>query len=742
MSTQDPVDSGQQENHAVDPPVPAGTLALAVANLIQSSGASISIVEHVPDDPERPLVTKLDEVAAVQPDAPILVQIIHRIRGWESATIILGVVIAAAAGVFAAMGSLDTSGEQPVNIFWLLGAILGGQTLLLLAWLLLALVGGRLLRRFSIGGVIITTAGFIASKFTIGGDADGKTRRRRVGAAAAAIANADFGGSRARWALGTISHLAWTAFNSGLLVSLLAILSIQQFDFGWETTIGSDEFFEEAGEVISIAPNWVGFDVPTEDQLHAARIDPTTGTLADAGDPPRRAFSGLLIGSVVLYGLAPRIILFLACLGLWRRTRRRWRPDTDAARFAPLRRMTEPQAVRVGTQSVDRNDLSTDDEQLVPIEQRRTEGAAIVGIELDTPACGWPPPCGAPVEDLGILESREDRAAIARRLSIATTRPARLIAIADVATTPDRGISRSLEQIHQAAEEPKLQVVLTGGERFRARVDAKALERRTDDWHTLVDDLGISGKLHELDLDNLTATTRAKLSEIVGGAGRPELPRDRGILGAVDAAFAEIGAHARRWPGAPGDSERLALHKAVATCAGAETGIEIKGLPSAKELVENPRQAIEQAAGKMLALLPGKLVASTKWAAIGGTVGALACVAAAGTVAPAVLAALPVWMASGAASGGVISALRGTPDSAEAQVPEDEATLRGEVVAGAALHATVLALQGRGERFIQETLERVFNEEPPVLTHADEVGPALSRWRGRIAAVLGEQPDE
>ena len=298
-----------------------------------------------------------------------------------------------------------------------------------------------------------------------------------------------------------------------------------------------------------------------------------------------------------------------------------------------------------------------------------------------------------------------------------------------------------MRQIHEAADDPMLRVVLTGGERFRARVDAQALDIRIKDWNQLVEDLGVSGRLEEVDLDNLTATTRARLSEIVGGSGRPELPRDRGILGAVDAAFAEIGAHARRWPGAPSDSERLALHKAVATCAGAETGMAIKGLPSAKDLARNPREAIEQAASKMLALLPGKLADSAKWAAIGGAVGALACVAAAGTVAPAVLAALPVWMASGAASGGTLAALRSPPDELDDHEPENEAAARGETVAAAALHAVVLALQGRGERYIQETIERVFSEDPPALANAEAVGPALTRWRTRIASELGEHPE-
>ena len=42
-------------------------------------------------------------------------------------------------GALAGMGSLEVEGERPVNSFWLLGAVLGGQTVLLAIWLLLLL---------------------------------------------------------------------------------------------------------------------------------------------------------------------------------------------------------------------------------------------------------------------------------------------------------------------------------------------------------------------------------------------------------------------------------------------------------------------------------------------------------------------------------------------------------------------------------------------------------------------------
>ena len=124
-------------------------------------------------------------------------------------------------------------------------------------------------------------------------------------------------------------------------------------------------------------------------------------------------------------------------------------------------------------------------------------------------------------------------------------------------------------------------------------------------------------------------------------------------------------------------------------------------------------------------------------AAVGGAVGALACLATAGTVAPAVIAALPVWLATGAASGAGLSALGGKDEPAPVDLrPEAEA--RGEAIMGAALHAVILTFQGRGERYIQEIIEAVFTEDPPDLPDAESATNALSQWRSRIVIAAHE----
>ena len=743
-----PIQSGRSDTERTEASTesrlkPAGLLSLAMANLIQNRGNQNTLVEHVPKSSTRPILNRLDEVTSAQPEAKSLLHIMRSIRHWEAG--LLGfttLVVINALGAIAAAGSLDPEGDRPVNLFWILGGVLGGQTILLLLWILLALFGGGLLRRFSLGGILAGSTRVLANQLTPRKDSTPATRHQELDAASAAVTHVDFGGSRTRWALGALTHLSWTLFNVGLLIGLLVILSIRQFDFGWETTIGSEATFESVAEAISWAPGKIGFDTPTAAEFKIARIDDAQTTVPGGNDQTRRAFSGLIIGSVVLYGLLPRFVLLVLCTGLWRRARRRWKPDIDSPSFASLRSLAEPRPVSVEALPPVKSDANDDEASDLVDPERTARGSTIVGLELEPPSCGWPPPCDASVTDLGVLSSREDRAAITRRLTIAENAPSRLVVFADLATTPDRGVARSIRQLHDATNEALLRVVLTGGERFRNRRDARVLERRIADWVLMIDALEVNGTVSELDLDQLTAESRARLNELIAGKGRPELPQDRGLLGVIDTAFAEIAAHARKWPSPPDAKDVLALHKAVARCVEAQAGVEIPGLPSAQSLIDHPVEAFQEAADRITNVLPDRLKSSSRWIALGGTVGVLACLVSAGTLAPAALAVLPTWLASGAAAGGVLSLMKPPQtedDPHAAPEPDEIARVRGEAVTSAAMLTVLLALQGRGERFIQETIDRTFKEEPPTFDTVEQIGPCLGMWRKQIAGIMEER---
>lgn len=735
-------------NHA-HVPRPPGVLALATVDCLHSVGTRSALNDATPRNEDASTIERLDDVAQQQPGADELTHSIARVRSGTRLLFVLGAFVMVAFGALAGFASLRGAPGESTNIFWLMGAVLGGQTVLLALWLVLMAFGTSALRRFSLGGFLWRTSRSIASQLAGARQVKSNDSRRlqhaaSARAAATAATHADFGGARARWALSTLTHLAWMSFNIGLLGAVIALLSVRQFDFGWETTIGSPAMFETVTEALAIAPGQLGLEMPTTEQIGAAQIDPATAhasTDDDARVAARRVFSSFLLGSIALYGLAPRVFLFLISLGLWKFARRRWRPDIAAPRFAPLLRLIEPQAVRVDSRRTVQTDSPEEDATEAPAPDRRKIGSAILGLELETPPCGWPPPCGGAVEDLGIIESREDRAALVRRLHGAPTLPARLVLLANLNTTPDRGMRHTITQAIEATEANEFALLLSGGERFRKRVDAVALERRIEDWTQLLKSIVPNIVVREIDLDQLTASSRAKLAEVIGSGTPQRLPETRGPLGSVDAAFAEISAQVRRWPEAPTERDRLALHKAVARCAGAESGILVHGLPQASALLSDPKETLNRAAESIRTILPDRFSNAASWSAIGASLGVFACLATAATVAPPVLAALPAWLATGAATGAGLGAMRKPvePTSDDAEVNDNRA--RSEAVTAAAMHAVLLALQGHGEQFIQRMIDEVFDGEPPTIDSPEGASICLSRWRSRLAERLPKGQD-
>ena len=164
---------------------PSGLLALAMANLIQVRGTRETLRGDVPGVGTGSLQQRLDEVAAAQPESAALRGIMSGIRHWETALICLVAMVAAAVlGTLTAAGILEAPAGRPVNLFWILGAVLGGQSLLLVLWILLAILGGRLLGRCSLGeataGIARISPGSSGPARDGVGTNEGNAWRRRV----------------------------------------------------------------------------------------------------------------------------------------------------------------------------------------------------------------------------------------------------------------------------------------------------------------------------------------------------------------------------------------------------------------------------------------------------------------------------------------------------------------------------------------------------------------------------------
>ena len=85
---------------------------------------------------------------------------------------------------------------------------------------------------------------------------------------------------------------------------VLLVLSAKQVVFGWETTILSEETYLPLTQALGVLPQLAGFPTPSAAEVMESRWagqGPLPGEAA-------RSWAGLLIGSVLFYGLVPRAL--------------------------------------------------------------------------------------------------------------------------------------------------------------------------------------------------------------------------------------------------------------------------------------------------------------------------------------------------------------------------------------------------------------------------------------------------
>jgi len=338
------------------------------------------------------------------------------LRRWRHAALatlaVLGLaaVLAGAGAATAALGD----GSRPTNVLWALGTLLGLHLLTLLLWLASFLLGS------SEGSWLGQAWLWLTRRLARGPDA--------ALAPQALTALLARNGSL-RWLLGGISHAWWLIALLTALLTLLVVLSTRRYGFAWETTLLQPETFVSLAHVVGWLPAHFGFPVPD-----AATVRASDGMHAL---PPgaRAAWSGWLIGALVIYGVAPRLLAWLFCASRARRGLRRLRIDPSLPGHANLRERLAPSVERLGIDA-------PDDQAYTP----RLAGAGhavagstavLAGIELPADI-SWPPFSVAEgIHCPAVLDTREQRKALLDALS--QHPPARLLLACDAGQTPDRG---------------------------------------------------------------------------------------------------------------------------------------------------------------------------------------------------------------------------------------------------------------------------------------------------------------
>ncbi len=606
--------------------------------------------------------------------------------------------LAGAATVQAAMAP-DEHGQ--LNFFTLLFAILGIQVLALLVWVVLFVVSG------GTTGLLGSIAREFLEKFVLWAGRSGV----QIAVLSATIGIL-FRSAIGRWTIGTITHGVWLVFLMAALALTAFQLSTKSYSFVWETTILSSSFFVPLTQAISFVPSMLGFAVPDNAAIMASEA---------VGASPRAAahrdeWAALLFGSIAVYGVLPRLVLMMYCLVMGWRARRRYRLDTTTPGFAELLPRLMPHASKGGYVDPDTGTVPLEVPGRAAAYVNRTSAnpdgpAAVLGFEIESPATGWPPDLGEyGLIDLGRVESGHELRNVIDRLRDPEHTPRHLILVGSLLTTPDRGLRSLFEHVFGAIDVPAT-LILTDGGALRERSGSHDVQLRVSDWRAMVAEyFSEPGGIVEIDLNHLTDVTRTRLTFLVGGKGvEQSLPSGSRLRSGFDMILQDF-ANWQDEQQEPAFDRQAELHRRIARLYSGESGDTGSFLSFGGNRLDLDAaglvKRLQTGAGIMTGILPGRLVADSKWLFAGGLAGAIGCIAAATLASPVAIAALPIWAGAGAALGAVLSGKDGDGSSASQSPPKDTDVLRAAV-----LFSLVLDAQGYDEVTITRLIDDAIGDD-------------------------------
>lgn len=378
-------------------------------------------------------------------------------QAWrQRALLMLAVmlVLVFTTGLSAAFGVMG-NGLAPVNVVWALGALLGVNLIMLVFWLgSLSMSPGEL----SLGNLWYWLSTRVGGRDTL-----------QLAQSFALISSRS---GISRWWMAVVTHLMWTSLATGAFAGLLLALSLRSYVFVWETTILPASLFNTLVQGLGWLPAQLGFAIPDAAAVIAAG-EPGSAWAGQEG-PQRRAWAGWLCGTLLVYGLLPRLLLLIGSSWQLKKGLDDFRLDIHHADWSRLSARLSP----VG-QSVGVIDAEQPAESLAAQYGQRAHAAVgapvIIAFELSDQIV-WPAPEFSDFHQESVV-SRQQRTNTLALLD--QSPPHALLLVCDSAQTVDRG---SLSWLSHASGRALHVAVLLAGD---------GPESRRQLWRQQLQTLGI-----------------------------------------------------------------------------------------------------------------------------------------------------------------------------------------------------------------------------------------------------------
>lgn len=226
------------------------------------------------------------------------------------------------------------------------------------------------------------------------------------------------------WQIGKVIHKAWLYGLAGSVLALLMLFLFKSYAFMWESTLLSQSHFAIILKGLGFVPSLFGFEIPSQISL-------------SRGDVPPARLATLMMLSVVVYGMIPRLCAYLLCHF---NARERFAIDPSLYYYENLLRtfnqtIVDKDDFAPRTPTPTKTTLSTHKKVVATLEWANDD-ELWHGLSDD-------------VKNLGAVDTKED---VLYLTQIASTLHAQILLGVDCRILPDRGVLRKVDLIRQNSD--------------------------------------------------------------------------------------------------------------------------------------------------------------------------------------------------------------------------------------------------------------------------------------------------
>jgi Protein of unknown function (DUF2868) len=371
--------------------------------------------------------------------------------------------VAAFAGMLAVLQAITTA-DTTLNIYWLIIVLLGVNFISLVLWLIAILIVRPTVSGHSVLGALWR---WLEPRMT--------SDKPRQAAADKSWLLTTHHGQAGRWWLSSLSHFLWFSYLLAALVVLLLLLMTRQFDFVWATTILSNDVFLTLTQTLATPLNWLNVITPTMEQVELSRY----ASEPNSGVELRQAWATFLLGAIVVYGLLPRLALFLMCRGLVSLSQKRFQLDCTQPYYIKLKQQLMPTSIQGKIVDPDTGATQNHTNETLPAHSAIIpDNAKWVAVELSD-TIDWP--IVAAKHNLGHITDSSSLAAVTKKLATENLNPTDdcpLTVLVSIDRLPDRGIKRVLKQLYSTVPTSKRWIAVID----QGQLDNNLTHERLNNW--------------------------------------------------------------------------------------------------------------------------------------------------------------------------------------------------------------------------------------------------------------------